>query len=74
MRQRPTRTTNETKQEGRVNVPLGKGKQELEALARKHGTTTSNLARVLIRDGIAKLASGEIQFCGPSVIPTTDAQ
>jgi predicted ABC-type transport system involved in lysophospholipase L1 biosynthesis ATPase subunit len=56
-----------TSKEGRVNVPLGKAKSELKALAGKSGTSESNFARVLILDGIARIKSGEIKFIGPSL-------
>jgi ABC-type uncharacterized transport system ATPase subunit len=56
-----------TSKEGRVNVPLGKAKSELKALAGKSGTSESNFARVLILDGIARIKSGEIKFSGPSL-------
>lgn len=56
-----------TAKEGRVNVPLGKAKSDLKSLAGKSGTSESNLARVLILDGLARLKSGEIKFSGPSL-------
>jgi phage terminase large subunit-like protein len=56
-----------TAKEGRVNIPLGKAKSNLKALAAKHGTSESNLGRVLILDGLERLRSGEIKFRGPSI-------
>lgn len=60
-------TETRTAKEGRVNVPLGESKNELKAIATKEGTTESNLARVLILDGIQRIQSGEMKFRGPSV-------
>lgn len=59
-----------TTKEGRVNIALGESKKSLRAIAKKEGTTESNLARVLILDGIARLKSGELKFRGPSIEPT----
>lgn len=56
-----------TNPEGRVNVPLGKAKIDLRTLAKSECTTESNLARVLILDGLERLKSGEIKFRGPSI-------
>ncbi len=55
--------------EGRVNVPIGPAKSELGKLARDNGTTESNLARVLLLDGIERLKSGEAKFSGPKLEP-----
>jgi hypothetical protein len=41
--------------------------KSLKAEAKKAGTTGTNLARILIRDGLAKMASGEIRMIQPSV-------
>jgi hypothetical protein len=60
-------TETRTAKEGRVNVPLGSNKKILAALAKKEGTSESNLARVLIADGLARLKSGEIRFSGPAI-------
>jgi hypothetical protein len=62
-KRKPTRTT----AEGRVNIPLGKAKQELAALATANATTESNLARVLLLDGIERLKTGVAQFSGPKL-------
>lgn len=62
-------TATRTAKEGRVNVPLGDAKTELKAIATKEGTTESNLARVLIIDGIQRIQSGEMKFKGPSLEP-----
>jgi len=61
-----------TAKEGRVNVPLGKSKSELKSAAKKNGTSESNLARVLILDGLDRMKSGEIKFSGPSIAPTEE--
>jgi hypothetical protein len=58
-----------TAKEGRVNVPLGSNKKALASFAKKEGTSESNLARVLIVDGLARLKSGEIRFSGPTIEP-----
>jgi hypothetical protein len=50
-----------------VNVPLGGSKQKIRNLAKESSTTVSNLARVLILDGIERLESGEFKFRGPSI-------
>ena len=63
----PKRKPTKTNAEGRVNIPLGKAKQELTALAVKNSTTESNLARVLLIDGIERLKSGVAQFSGPKL-------
>ena len=56
-----------TKTEGRVNVPLGAAKIKLRKLAKESNTNESNLARVLIIDGIERMQSGEVKFQGPSI-------
>lgn len=58
--------------EGRVNAPLGKAKTDLDKLAKKEGTTSTNLARVLILDGMQRIASGELRFRGPSIEPVEE--
>ena len=63
-----------TAKEGRVNVPLGSHKKTLANLAKKEGTSESNLARVLILDGLSRLKSGEIRFSGPTIEPTTPTE
>lgn len=50
---------NMKQKEQRVNVPIGSKKSTLRAEAKKAGTTETNLARLLILDGISRLASGE---------------
>lgn len=55
--------------EGRVNVPLGEKKKALKTIAKKEGTTETNLARVLILDGLDRIQSGELKFRGPSLEP-----
>lgn len=62
-----------TTKEGRVNIALRESKKSLRAIAKKEGTTESNLARVLILDGLARLKSGELKFRGPSIEPTNPA-
>ncbi len=62
-----------TAKEGRVNVPLGVKKKELASTAKKQGTSESNLARVLILDGLSRLKSGELVFKGPSLEPASEA-
>ena len=39
----------------------------LHAEARKAGTTGTNLARILIRDGLAELASGKYRITSPAM-------
>jgi len=53
--------------EGRVNVPVGNKKAALKREATKIGTTETNLARILILDGLTRLISGEFIVKGPSV-------
>jgi len=55
--------------EGRVNVPLGLRKKELRAIAKRDGTTETNLARTLIFYCLDKIKSGELKFSGPSIQP-----
>lgn len=63
--------TKATKQptEGRVNVPLGIRKKELRSIAKRDGTTETNLARTLIFYCLDKIKSGELKFSGPSIQP-----
>ena len=44
---------------GRVSIDLFADKKDLDRQAKLAGTTGTNLARILIRDGLARLASGE---------------
>lgn len=44
-----------TTKEGRVNVPLGVREQSLAKQANKIGTTKTNLARILLIDGLTRL-------------------
>ena len=53
--------------EGRVNVALGKREKELESQATLAGVTKTSLARILIIDGLEKLASGTAIVRGPSL-------
>lgn len=39
-------------------------------MAAEAGTTATNLARILIRDGLAKLATGEFTISAPSLKQT----
>ena len=55
---------------GRVSVDLLGDKKELEMMAAEAGTTATNLARILIRDGLAKLATGEFTISAPTFIPS----
>lgn len=52
---------------GRVSVDLFDDKKELDRQAKDAGTTGTNLARILIRDGLKKLASGEFKITAPSL-------
>jgi hypothetical protein len=52
---------------GRVSIDLFTDKKELDQTAKNAGTTGTNLARILIRDGLAKLASGEYKITTPSL-------
>lgn len=55
--------------ENRVNVPIGAHKKTLRAEAKKAGTSETNLARLLILDGIARLVSGEFTIRPTMVVP-----
>lgn len=57
---------------GRVSVDLFADKKELDLQAKDAGTTGTNLARILIRDGLAKLASGEFKITTPALAATTE--
>ena len=57
--------------EGRVNVPLGGKFKSLTFEATKAGTTKTNLARILILDGISRLQTGEFRIKPQSVEPAT---
>jgi hypothetical protein len=61
---------NKKQSEGRVNVPLGQRKRDLQAIAKRDGTTETNLARTLIFYCLDKIKSGELKFSGPSVEPS----
>jgi hypothetical protein len=50
-----------------ITVWLGTDLEPLHAEAEKGGTTPTNLARILIRDGLAKLASGEYKITSPAM-------
>lgn len=58
--------------EGRVNVPLGSRKKELRAIAKRDGTTETNLARTLIFYCLDQMKAGQLKFSGPSVQPATE--
>jgi hypothetical protein len=55
-----------------VTVYLPGDKQELDRLAKAAGTTGTNLARILIRDGLARLKSGEYKITSPPIIDNPD--
>ena len=57
---------------GRVCVDLCAGKTDLDKHAAAAGTTGTNLARILIRDGLAKLTSGEVRVTMPALAPTEE--
>ena len=57
---------------GRVSVDLFADKKELDRQAKDAGTTGTNLARILIRDGLAKLASGEFKITSPALTATEE--
>ena len=59
---------------GRVSVDLFEEKKELDRLAKEAGTTGTNLARILIRDGLAKLASGEFKITSPALAATAEVE
>lgn len=65
----PKQTSNPT---GRVSVDLFDEKQKLDSQAKEAGTTGTNLARILIRDGLAKLASGEFKITAPTLAATNE--
>jgi hypothetical protein len=52
-----------------ITVWLGPDLEPLHAEAEKAGTTAPNIARILIRDGLAKLASGEYKITSPLAVP-----
>ena len=58
---------------GRVSVDLFADKKELDRQAKDAGTTGTNLARILIRSGLIKLASGEFKITAPSLASTVEA-
>jgi len=55
---------------GRVSIDLLGDKKELEMMAAEAGTTATNLARILIRDGLAKLATGGFTISAPTLKQT----
>lgn len=57
---------------GRVSVDLFDDKIRLENQASSNGTTGTNLARILIRDGLSKLESGEFKITTPGLAPTEE--
>lgn len=58
--------------QGRVSIDLLDDKKELERFAIQAGTTPTNLARLLIRDGIQKLKSGRFTISTPSIVATVE--
>lgn len=50
-----------------ITVWLADDIEALHAEARKAGTTGTNLARILIRDGLAELASGRYKITSPAM-------
>ena len=60
-----------TNKEGRVNIPLGRHKARLRAIAKGAGTTETNVARVLILEGLAAIESGTAKFTGPTLLTET---
>lgn len=65
----PKQTSNPT---GRVSVDLFAEKKELDRQAKEAGTTSTNLARIIIRDGLVKLASGEFKITSPTLAATNE--
>lgn len=59
---------------GRVSVDLFADKKELDQQAKDAGTTVTNLARILIRDGLAKLASGEFKITSPALAANVEGE
>ena len=57
---------------GRVCVDLFAEKKPLDQQAKSAGTTSTNLARILIRDGLVKLASGEFKVTAPALAATSE--
>lgn len=53
--------------EGRVNVPLGGNFDKLSTQASRLGLTKTELARVLIVDGLRDLAAGRITYRKPGL-------
>lgn len=58
-----------TKTEGRVNIPLGERKKELEKMAAKEGITETALARIILIQGLEAIKAGDAVFSGPKLIP-----
>ena len=56
--------------EGRVNVPLGTRKNELKAIAKRDGTSETNLARTLIFYCLDGIKAGDLRFSGPAIVPS----
>jgi hypothetical protein len=55
-------TTTATDTEGRVNVPLGSRKAELQVLAKQAGTTETATARALLHHSLDRIAAGEMSL------------
>lgn len=58
---------------GRVCVDLFSEKKALDQQSKAAGTTSTNLARILIRDGLAKLATGEFRV-SPASLATVEGE
>lgn len=59
---------------GRVSIDLFSDKPELDRQAASASTTCTALARILIRDGLGKLARGEVTLTPPSLTPTEEVE
>ncbi len=67
-------TKTKTTREGRVNVPLGRHELNLGRQAVRAGTTKTNLARILILDGLERLETGAMVVKPASLEPNTPTE
>jgi len=59
--------TRQIAKEGRVNVAIGSSLALLAQHANKYAMTKTELARILILDGLDKLESGALKVRGPGL-------
>jgi hypothetical protein len=55
--------------QGKVNIALGEKESALSQQANIAGTSKTNLARILILDGISRLETGDFRVKPPSIEP-----